>query len=149
ALLGGDRPGVGLNRVLVAVGELRGGNRRHHEARTEPLRELAEEARAKARDVWCRLDTRFRELGAPELRVPRLRLRQLQEQILAQWIGLGRGDGGVERGAVELVAKIRLIAPDGGTAVRRFLGRARPVAGRQRLGLLRRRRLRSALLEPR
>src|SRR5207248_3531109 len=55
ALLGGDRPGVGLNRVLVAVGELRGGNRRHHEARTEPLRELAEEARAKARDVWCRL----------------------------------------------------------------------------------------------
>src|SRR5438874_7347828 len=38
---------------------------------------------------------------------------------------------------------------DGGTAVRRFLGRARPVAGRQRLGLLRRRRLRSALLEPR
>ena len=112
ALLGGDRPGVGLNRVLVAVGELRGGNRRHHEARTEPLRELAEEARAKARDVCCRLDTRFRELGAPELRVPRLRLRQLQEQILAQRIGLGLGDGGVERGAVELVAKIRLIAPD-------------------------------------
>src|SRR5207237_9559489 len=38
---------------------------------------------------------------------------------------------------------------DGGTAGRRFLGRAPPVTRRQPLGLLRRRRLRPALLEPR
>src|SRR5437763_11401680 len=58
----------------------------------------------------------------------------------------GRREPARERGgsAAQLAGEA-----DGGTAVPRFLGRARPVAGRQRLGLLRRRRLRPALLEPR
>src|SRR5438552_5249078 len=58
----------------------------------------------------------------------------------------GRREPARERGgsAAQLAGEA-----DGGTAVRRFLGRARPVAGRPPLGLLRRRRLRPALLEPR
>ena len=74
ALLSGNGMRIALTRVLVTVGELRRGNGRKNEARTETSRQLRQHAGAQTRHEAFVKDTRGGQLFAPQLRVARLRL---------------------------------------------------------------------------
>ena len=69
---------IRLSRVLVAVSELRRGDGGKHEARPEPLGQSREQTRAEVGNESLLLQAGRRELVAPELRVRRLGLRELQ-----------------------------------------------------------------------
>jgi hypothetical protein len=57
------------------------------------------------------------------LRVVALRLRQLQEQILAQRIALGRGQRRIQRSPIQLIAQVRPVALDVNRHIAASLGR--------------------------
>src|ERR1700716_292731 len=96
ALFGGDSLRVPLTRILVAVGDFRRRDAGKDEARTEAPGELRQQPGAQARHEMLILEAGFRQLVAPQLRVVALRLRQLQEEVLAQRISLRRGKSGVK-----------------------------------------------------
>ncbi len=146
ALLGGDGMRIALAGVLVAVGELRRGDGGQHEARAEALRQPGQQTGAQVRCEALVMHPRRRQLVAPQLGVAALRLRQLQEQVLAHRVFLRGGQGRVERGAVQFVAQIVAVAFDvfghgwvfseGPVAVRRSLPRRRFYGGSRAHGLV-------------
>src|SRR5215471_3316542 len=112
-LFGGDGMRIRLARVLVAIGEFGRGNCRHHEGGTEAVGKFREQSRSKARDVALfLLDARGSKLPTPELSVPRLSLRKLKEEVLAERVRFRRRDRRIKRGSVELIAQIVAIALD-------------------------------------
>lgn len=107
-----QRRGIGLSRVLVAVGELVGRNDRKDEFRPEVLGQADEQPGFQRRPQRQITESRRHQFVAPEVRVLILRLRQLEKQILARRILLVAGQRRIERRAVDLVLQVIAVAPD-------------------------------------
>src|SRR5579863_5840360 len=104
--LRGDCLGITLGHVLVTIAELRCRDARHDELGPEAPCEPSQDARTKARYKHFLSNAGSLEFAAPELRMLRFGLRELQEQLAPDRIRLGGSEPRVERGSVQLIAQV-------------------------------------------